>query len=101
MEDWVSFFCLQDLTSFQSLSSFLLAVLESLPPARYKETISALLAWLQQCEAKLSIPSTAVTEYPIMEQRLKDLQVLCTHQDNMRKKNQRSSAFRCSHFSNG
>ncbi|XP_051284309.1 dystrophin isoform X4 [Dicentrarchus labrax] len=51
-------------------------VLESLPPARYKETISTLLAWLQQCEAKLSIPSTAVTEYPIMEQRLKDVQAL-------------------------
>lgn len=50
-------------------------VLESLPPARYKETISTLLAWLQQCEAKLAIPSTAVTEYPIMEQRLKDVQV--------------------------
>ncbi|XP_037829862.1 dystrophin isoform X1 [Kryptolebias marmoratus] len=51
-------------------------VLESLPPARYKETISALLAWIQQCEAKLSIPSTAVTENPIMEQRLKDVQAL-------------------------
>ncbi|XP_029306035.1 LOW QUALITY PROTEIN: dystrophin [Cottoperca gobio] len=51
-------------------------VLESLPPARYKETISTLLAWLQQCEAKLSIPSTAVTEYPLMEQRLKDVQAL-------------------------
>ncbi|XP_038572147.1 dystrophin isoform X5 [Micropterus salmoides] len=51
-------------------------VLESLPPARYKETISTLLAWLQQCEAKLAIPSTAVTEYPIMEQRLKDVQAL-------------------------
>ncbi|XP_078147159.1 dystrophin isoform X1 [Centroberyx gerrardi] len=51
-------------------------VLESLPPARYKETISTLLAWLQQCEAKLAIPSTAVTEYPIMEQRLKDIQSL-------------------------
>ncbi|XP_039649481.1 dystrophin isoform X9 [Perca fluviatilis] len=51
-------------------------VLESLPPARYKETISTLLAWLQQCEAKLAIPSTAVTEYPIMEQRLKDIQAL-------------------------
>lgn len=50
-------------------------VLESLPPARYKETISTLLAWLQQCEAKLAIPSTAVTEYPIMEERLKDVQV--------------------------
>uniref|UniRef100_A0A7N8X944 Dystrophin n=1 Tax=Mastacembelus armatus TaxID=205130 RepID=A0A7N8X944_9TELE len=51
-------------------------VLESLPPARYKETISTLLAWLQQCEAKLDIPSTALTEYPIMEQRLKDVQAL-------------------------
>ncbi|XP_062301507.1 dystrophin isoform X2 [Scomber scombrus] len=51
-------------------------VSESLPPARYKETISTLLAWLQQCEAKLAIPSTAVTEYPIMEQRLKDVQAL-------------------------
>ncbi|XP_070787037.1 dystrophin-like [Enoplosus armatus] len=51
-------------------------VLESLPPARYKETISTLLAWLQQCEAKLAIPSMAVTEYPIMEQRLKDVQAL-------------------------
>ncbi|XP_049425588.1 dystrophin isoform X1 [Epinephelus fuscoguttatus] len=51
-------------------------VLESLPPARYKETISTLLAWLQQCEAKLAVPSTAVTEYPIMEQRLKDVQNL-------------------------
>lgn len=55
-------------------------VLESLPPARYKETISTLLAWLQQCEAKLAIPSTAVTEYPIMEERLKDVQVhILTH----------------------
>ncbi|XP_030010417.1 dystrophin isoform X9 [Sphaeramia orbicularis] len=51
-------------------------VLESLPPARYKETISTLLAWLQQCEAKLAVPSTAVTEYPIMEQRMKDIQAL-------------------------
>ncbi|XP_061760710.1 dystrophin isoform X3 [Nerophis ophidion] len=51
-------------------------ILESLPPARYKETILTLLAWLQQCEAKLAIPSTAVTEYPIMEQRLKDIQAL-------------------------
>uniref|UniRef100_A0A4W6EVR1 Dystrophin n=1 Tax=Lates calcarifer TaxID=8187 RepID=A0A4W6EVR1_LATCA len=50
-------------------------VLESLPPARYKETIATLLAWLQHCEAKLVIPSTAVTEYPIMEQRLQDVQV--------------------------
>ncbi|XP_069568938.1 dystrophin isoform X2 [Brachyistius frenatus] len=51
-------------------------VLESLPPARYKETVSTLLAWLQQCEAKLAVPSTAVTEHPVMEERLKDVQAL-------------------------
>ncbi|XP_040028637.2 dystrophin isoform X7 [Gasterosteus aculeatus] len=51
-------------------------VLESLPPARYKETILTLLAWLQQCEAKLAVPSTAVTELPVMEQRQKDVQAL-------------------------
>lgn len=51
------------------------AVQESLPPARYKETVSTLLSWLQQCEAKLAAPSAAVTELPIMEQRLKDIQV--------------------------
>uniref|UniRef100_A0A672MYV1 Dystrophin n=1 Tax=Sinocyclocheilus grahami TaxID=75366 RepID=A0A672MYV1_SINGR len=43
--------------------------LSSLPPARYKDVMAALLAWLQQCENKLAIPSTAVTEYPVMEQR--------------------------------
>lgn len=64
------------MASLMYLVSFSVSVvLESLPPARYKETISTLLAWLQQCEAKLAIPSTAVTEYPIMEQRLKDVQV--------------------------
>jgi len=57
------------------VSLCLAIVLESLPPARYRETISTLLAWLQQCEAKLAVPSTAVTEYPIMEQRQKDVQV--------------------------
>ncbi|XP_061692803.1 dystrophin isoform X6 [Syngnathoides biaculeatus] len=51
-------------------------ILESLPPARYKETVSALLVWLQECEAKVAIPSTAVTEYPMMEQRLKDMEAL-------------------------
>ncbi|KAL1021783.1 hypothetical protein UPYG_G00017880 [Umbra pygmaea] len=54
----------------------LVLVQESLPPARYKETISTLLAWLQQCEAKLAIPSTAVTEHPVMEGRLKDIKVM-------------------------
>ncbi|KAF6730406.1 Dystrophin [Oryzias melastigma] len=51
-------------------------VLESLPPARYKDTISTLLAWIQQCEAKMAVPSTAVTDYPVMEQRLADVQAL-------------------------
>uniref|UniRef100_A0AAZ3R2F2 ZZ-type domain-containing protein n=1 Tax=Oncorhynchus tshawytscha TaxID=74940 RepID=A0AAZ3R2F2_ONCTS len=50
--------------------------LESLPPVLYKETVFTLLAWLQQCEARLAIPSTAVTEYPTMEGRLKDVKVL-------------------------
>ncbi|XP_054915286.1 dystrophin isoform X6 [Poeciliopsis prolifica] len=67
---------LQVLEDLRARERQLQLVLESLPPAQYKETISALLAWLQQCEAKLSIPSTAVSEYPIMEQRLKDLQAL-------------------------
>uniref|UniRef100_A0A671LJR2 Dystrophin-like n=1 Tax=Sinocyclocheilus anshuiensis TaxID=1608454 RepID=A0A671LJR2_9TELE len=48
----------------------------SLPPARYKDVMAALLAWLQQCENKLAIPSTAVTEYPVMEQRLKDIKAI-------------------------
>uniref|UniRef100_A0A672MYW3 Dystrophin n=1 Tax=Sinocyclocheilus grahami TaxID=75366 RepID=A0A672MYW3_SINGR len=52
--------------------------LSSLPPARYKDVMAALLAWLQQCENKLAIPSTAVTEYPVMEQRLKDIKFLCS-----------------------
>uniref|UniRef100_A0AAY5ESK3 Dystrophin n=1 Tax=Electrophorus electricus TaxID=8005 RepID=A0AAY5ESK3_ELEEL len=47
--------------------------LSSLPPAHYKNVMATLMAWLQQCEAKLAIPSTAVTEYPIMEQRLNDI----------------------------
>uniref|UniRef100_A0A8K9VC93 Dystrophin n=1 Tax=Oncorhynchus mykiss TaxID=8022 RepID=A0A8K9VC93_ONCMY len=50
--------------------------LESLPPVLYKETVFTLLAWLQQCEARLAIPSTAVTEYPTMEGRLKDVKVM-------------------------
>ncbi|KAM9836007.1 dystrophin-like [Aulostomus maculatus] len=67
---------LQVLEDLRARERQLQLVLESLPPARYKETISTLLAWLQQCEAKLAVPSTAVTEYPIMEQRLKDIQAL-------------------------
>ncbi|KAK7166628.1 hypothetical protein R3I93_006395 [Phoxinus phoxinus] len=54
----------------------LVLVQSSLPPARYKDVMAALLAWLQQCENKLAIPSTAVTEYPVMEQRLKDIMAI-------------------------
>ncbi|XP_073722267.1 dystrophin isoform X1 [Misgurnus anguillicaudatus] len=54
----------------------LVLVQSSLPPARYKDVMAALLAWLQQCENKLAIPSTAVTEYPVMEQRQKDIKAI-------------------------
>ncbi|KAJ8253066.1 hypothetical protein GJAV_G00208740 [Gymnothorax javanicus] len=54
----------------------LLQVQESLPPPRYKETVTSLLSWLHQCEAQLAVPSAAVTLYPVMEQRLKDIQGL-------------------------
>ncbi|KAI4901901.1 hypothetical protein NFI96_022255 [Prochilodus magdalenae] len=51
-------------------------VQSSLPPARYKDVMAALMAWLQQCEGKLALPSTAVTEYSVMEQRLKDMMAI-------------------------
>ncbi|NXG75730.1 DMD protein, partial [Baryphthengus martii] len=49
---------------------------DSLPPARYKETMSTILAWIQQSETKLSMPQVAVAEYEIMEQRLRELKAL-------------------------
>uniref|UniRef100_A0A8D2LLW6 Dystrophin n=1 Tax=Varanus komodoensis TaxID=61221 RepID=A0A8D2LLW6_VARKO len=49
---------------------------ESLPPARYKETMNTVLSWIQQSEAKLSIPQVIVTELEIMEQRLRELKTL-------------------------
>lgn len=48
---------------------------DSLPPVRYKETMNTILLWIQQSEAKLSTPQVTVTEYEIMEQRLKELKV--------------------------
>uniref|UniRef100_A0AAR2KC62 Dystrophin n=1 Tax=Pygocentrus nattereri TaxID=42514 RepID=A0AAR2KC62_PYGNA len=73
-----------DITAFQDHYYQVLADLKArekqlvlgkkcLPPVRYKDVMAALMAWLQQCEAKLALPSTAVTEYPVMEQRLKDM----------------------------
>ena len=50
-------------------------VFDSLPPARYKETMSTILVWIQQSETKLSMPQVAVAEYEIMEQRLRELKV--------------------------
>ncbi|NXX89943.1 DMD protein, partial [Centropus bengalensis] len=48
---------------------------DSLPPARYKETMSSILVWMQQSETKLSVPQV-VAEYEIMEQRLRELKGL-------------------------
>ncbi|NXU47763.1 DMD protein, partial [Turnix velox] len=49
---------------------------DSLPPARYKETMNTLIAWIQQSETKLSMPQVVVSEYEIMEQRLRELKAL-------------------------
>ncbi|XP_048719602.2 dystrophin isoform X6 [Caretta caretta] len=49
---------------------------DSLPPAHYKETMNTILLWIQQSENKLSIPQVIVTEYEIMEQRLRELKAL-------------------------
>ncbi|XP_042644227.1 dystrophin isoform X9 [Tyto alba] len=51
-------------------------IFDSLPPARYKETMSTILVWIQQSETKLSMPQVAVAEYEIMEQRLRELKAL-------------------------
>lgn len=50
-------------------------VFDSLPPARYKETMNTILVWMQQSETKLSVPQVAIAEYEIMEQRLRELKV--------------------------
>ncbi|NWX00514.1 DMD protein, partial [Caloenas nicobarica] len=49
---------------------------DSLPPERYRETVSTILVWIQQSETKLSMPQVAVAEYEIMEQRLRELKAL-------------------------
>ncbi|KAH0624758.1 hypothetical protein JD844_032533, partial [Phrynosoma platyrhinos] len=46
---------------------------DSLPPVHYRETMNTILLWIQQSEAKLSIPQVTVTELEIMEQRLREL----------------------------
>ncbi|XP_032889087.1 dystrophin isoform X3 [Amblyraja radiata] len=66
----------QVLAALQNQEKLLQSLLESLPTLRYKETMNTLVLWIQQSEAKLTLPRVAVTEYEIMEQRLKDLKVL-------------------------
>ncbi|XP_078264997.1 dystrophin isoform X3 [Rhinoraja longicauda] len=66
----------QVLAALQKQEKLLQSLLESLPTLRYKETMNTLILWIQQSEAKLTLPRVAVTEYEIMEQRLKDLKVL-------------------------
>ncbi|XP_051871046.1 dystrophin isoform X2 [Pristis pectinata] len=64
------------LAALQSQEKLLQSLLESLPTLRYKETMNMLVLWIQQSEAKLTLPRVTVTEYEIMEQRLKELKVL-------------------------
>uniref|UniRef100_A0A8D0EDL3 Calponin-homology (CH) domain-containing protein n=1 Tax=Salvator merianae TaxID=96440 RepID=A0A8D0EDL3_SALMN len=52
------------------------ATFDSLPPIQYKETMNTILLWIQQAEAKLTIPQVTVTELEIMEQRLRELKAL-------------------------
>ncbi|XP_072370082.1 dystrophin isoform X4 [Scyliorhinus torazame] len=64
------------LKALQTEEKQLHSLLQSLPTLRYKETMNTLVLWIQQCEAKLTVPRVTVTEYEIMEQRLKELKVL-------------------------
>ncbi|XP_048458785.1 dystrophin isoform X4 [Rhincodon typus] len=64
------------LKALQAEEKQLNSLLQSLPTIRYKATINTLLLWIQQTEAKLTVPRVTVTEYEIMEQRLKELKVL-------------------------
>uniref|UniRef100_UPI00398ED900 dystrophin isoform X4 n=1 Tax=Pristiophorus japonicus TaxID=55135 RepID=UPI00398ED900 len=64
------------LTALQAREKLLQSLLHSLPTLRYKETMNNLVLWIQQSEAKLTVPRVTVTEYEIMEQRLRELKVL-------------------------
>ncbi|XP_068124423.1 dystrophin isoform X5 [Hyperolius riggenbachi] len=77
----------QVLSNLQSREKQLQNILDSLPPAQYKEKMSTILLWIQQSETKLAIPQVTVTECEIMEQRLRELKALQSslqdHQDDM------------------
>ncbi|XP_062906974.1 dystrophin isoform X1 [Mobula hypostoma] len=66
----------QVLAALHNQEKLLQSLLESLPSLRYKETLNKLVLWIQQLEAKLTLSRVTVTEYEIMEQRLKELKVL-------------------------
>ncbi|XP_049728818.1 dystrophin isoform X10 [Elephas maximus indicus] len=66
----------QVFADLQAREKELQTIFDSLPPMRYHETMTTILTWIQQSEAKLSIPQVTVTEYEIMEQRLGELQAL-------------------------
>ncbi|XP_054701264.1 dystrophin isoform X6 [Grus americana] len=66
----------QILADMQAREKQLQTIFDSLPPARYKETMSTILVWIQQSETKLSVPQVVVAEYEIMEQRLREFKAL-------------------------
>ncbi|KAM4797278.1 dystrophin [Rhinophrynus dorsalis] len=66
----------QVLSSLQSREKQLQNIVDSLPPTQYKEKMSTILLWIQQSETKLAIPQVTVTEYEIMEHRLRELKAL-------------------------
>ncbi|OPJ69704.1 dystrophin isoform B [Patagioenas fasciata monilis] len=66
----------QILADMNAREKQLQTIFDSLPPERYRETMSTVLVWIQQSETKLSMPQVAVAEYEIMEQRLRELKAL-------------------------
>ncbi|XP_064906036.1 dystrophin isoform X13 [Columba livia] len=66
----------QILADMNAREKQLQTIFDSLPPERYRETMTTILVWIQQSETKLSMPQVAVAEYEIMEQRLKELKAL-------------------------
>ncbi|XP_010222997.1 PREDICTED: dystrophin-like, partial [Tinamus guttatus] len=75
----------QILADMHAREKQLQTIFDSLPPAHYKETMDAILLWIQQSERKLSTPQVTVTEYEIMEQRLRELKALqSSHQEQQK-----------------
>ncbi|XP_074953894.1 dystrophin isoform X9 [Phalacrocorax aristotelis] len=66
----------QILADMQAREKQLQSIFDSMPPARYKETMSTILVWIQQAETKLSMPQVAVAEYEVMDQRIRELKAL-------------------------